>query len=184
MQALLVVDVQNEFSVKGLRAVPNHADALRRIAQHVEGAREPGRPIAWVQHFNKPHESKAFVPGAWGSELSPGMGPQSKSERPFTKDVYRAFCAEGLEDWLNELEVRSVLIVGFYAHMCLSTSVREALICGLDVFIDPEATGARDLEHPVLGKQSADEVRRSALLQLTNMGAQVPTKSEKGERRR
>jgi isochorismate hydrolase len=80
--------------------------------------------------------------------------------------------------------VRSVLIVGFYAHMCVSTSVREALIRGLDVFIDPEATGARDLEHPVLGKQSADEVRRSALLQLTNMGAQVLAKSEKGEKQK
>ena len=33
MQALLVVDVQNEFSTKGLRAVPNYQDALRRIAQ-------------------------------------------------------------------------------------------------------------------------------------------------------
>jgi hypothetical protein len=55
-------------------------------------------------------------------------------------------------------------------------------IRGLDVFIDPEATGARDLEHPVLGSQSADEVRRSALLQLTNMGAQVLAKSEKSEK--
>jgi nicotinamidase-related amidase len=182
MQALLVVDVQNEFSAKGLRAVPKYQDALRRIARHVEEAREARRPIAWVQHFNKPHESKAFVPGTWGSQLSPGMGPQSKSERLFTKDVYGAFSAEGLEDWLNELGVRSVFIVGFYAHMCLSTSVREALIRGLDVFIDPEATGARDLEHPVLGSQSADEVRRSALLQLTNLGAQVLAQSEKGEK--
>jgi nicotinamidase-related amidase len=181
MQALLVVDVQNEFSAKGLRAVPNHDEALRRIAQHIEEAREAGRPIAWVQHFNKPHESKAFVPGTWGSQLSPGMGPQSKSERLFTKDVYGAFSAAGLDDWLNELGVRSVLIIGFYTHMCLSTSVREALIRGLDVFIDPEATGARDLEHPVLGKQSADEVRRSALLQLANMGAQVFAKDNKSK---
>jgi nicotinamidase-related amidase len=184
MQALLVVDVQNEFSGKGLRAVPNYEEALRRIARHVGEAREAERPIAWVQHFNKPHESKAFVPGTWGSELPPGMGPQSKSERLFTKDVYGAFSAEGLEDWLNELGVRSVLIVGFYAHMCVSTSVREALIRGLDVFVDPEATGARDLEHPVLGRQSADEVRRSALLQLTNMGAQVLGKGEKSEKRK
>jgi len=184
MQALLVVDVQNEFSGRGLRTVPNYEKALRRIARHVEEAREAGWPIAWVQHFNKPHESKAFVPKTWGSQLSPGMGPQSHStsERLFTKDVYGAFFAEGLEDWLNELGVRSVLIVGFYAHMCLSTSVREALIRGLDVFIDPEATGARDLKHPVLGSQSADEVRRSALLQLTNMGAQVLAQSAKGEK--
>jgi nicotinamidase-related amidase len=72
---------------------------------------------------------------------------------------------------LHGYDVQSVLIVGFYAHICLSTSAREALVCGFEVFIDPEATGARDLDDKVLGKQTADEVRRSALLHLTNMGA-------------
>jgi hypothetical protein len=52
-----------------------------------------------------------------------------------------------------------------------STSAREALVRGFEVHIDPEATGARDLHDDVLGSQSADEVRRSSLLQLLNMGA-------------
>ena len=37
----------------------------------------------------------------------------------------------------------------------------------------PRATAARALEHPELGALSADEVRRSALLQLAHMGATV-----------
>jgi len=69
--------------------------------------------------------------------------------------------------------VQSVLIVGFFAHMCLSTSAREALSRGFHVSLDPEATGACDIEHESLGRQTADEVRRSALLQLANMGASV-----------
>jgi len=175
MQALLVVDAQNEFSATGLRPVPNHSEALGRIKQHVRDARDEKRPIAWVQHHNKPHESKAFIPGSWGAELSPGLGPQSAfgTERLFVKDVYGAFTATGLEEWLREEGVSNVLIVGFYAHACLSTSVREALIRGFDVFLDPEATGARTMEDPILGSQSAEEVRRSALLQLVNMGAKV-----------
>lgn len=55
--------------------------------------------------------------------------------------------------------------------MCLSTTAREALVRGFEVAVDPDATGPRDLEDPVLGRQTADEVRRSALLHLTNMGA-------------
>jgi hypothetical protein len=35
--------------------------------------------------------------------------------------------------------------------------------------VDPNATGARDLEDETLGRQTADEVRRSALLHLKNM---------------
>jgi nicotinamidase-related amidase len=173
MQALLVVDAQNEFSPTGLRPVPNHASAVRTILDHVAQARANRRPIAWIQHHNKASESRAFVPGSWGAELSEGLGPElgHGPERLFQKDVFGAFTTTALDAWLREHGVTQVLVTGFYAHMCVSTSVREALVRGFDVVIDPAATGARELEHPLLGAQSADEVRRTALLQLVNMGA-------------
>ena len=175
MRALIVVDAQNEFSSAGLRSVPNHEEALRSIRSIVDQARRACRPIAWVRHFNQPHESRAFVPGTWGAELSPGLGPRTGfgPEELFEKDVYGAFSGTGLEAWLRGLGVEALVLVGFYAHMCLSTSAREALIRGFEVAVDPGATGARDLEHPLLGRQSADEVRRSTLLHLSNMGAVV-----------
>ena len=174
-QALIVVDAQNEFSSTGLRPVPNHASALAAILEHVAAARADRRPIAWVQHHNKPSESRAFVPGSWGAAFSPGLGPQPGHgpEAVFKKDVYGAFTGTGLEGWLRTHGVESVLMVGFYAHMCLSTSAREALIRGFEVVVDPNATGARDLDDETLGRQTADEVRRSALLHLKNMGAVV-----------
>lgn len=173
MQALIVIDVQNEFSANGQRPVPNHAQALEHIRFRVEEARRERQPIAWVIHFNKPHESRAFVPGTWGAELSPGFGPQSGfgPERQFEKDVFGAFTGTTLEEWLHSVNASSILLVGFYAHMCVSTSAREALVRGFDVTIDPNGTGARDLEDEVLGRFNADEIRRSALLQLKHMGA-------------
>ena len=172
MQALVVVDVQNEFSPSGLRPVPSHAEALEHIWFRVQEARRLNQPIAWVIHHNKPTESRAFVPGTWGAEPSPGLGPEPGfgPEKRFEKDVFGAFTATGLEEWLRSIGTESVLIVGFYTHMCLSTSAREALVRGFDVAVDPEATGARDLEDDLLGQLSADEVRRSALLHLKNMG--------------
>lgn len=179
MRALIVVDVQNEFSPRGLRAVPNHASAMAAIRCWIARAREERWAIAWVQHHNRPDESPAFVPGSWGAELSPELEPRldQPTERHFQKDVYGAFTGTGLEEWLRAQGVQEVLVVGFYAHMCLSTTVREALVRGFRVAVDPEATGARDLEHDVLGRQTADEVRRSALLQLENMGASVVSSS-------
>jgi nicotinamidase-related amidase len=173
MKALIVVDVQNEFSPRGHRPVPNHAAALAAIRERVEEARREARPIAWVLHHNRPHEGPAFAPGSWGAELSPGLGPQPGAgpERLFEKDVFGAFSGTALDPWLQSLGVGAVLIVGFYAHMCVSTTTREALVRGYDVEIDPEATGARDLDDETLGRQTADEVRRSALLHLTSMGA-------------
>jgi nicotinamidase-related amidase len=175
MDALIVVDAQNEFSAKGQRPVPGHPEVLAAILDHVELARKQSWPIAWVRHYNRPEESKAFVPGTWGSELSPGCGPdaESSSERLFEKDVFGAFTFTELEAWLRAQGVSRVLIAGFYAHMCVSTSAREALMRGFDVCVDPRATGACDLVHASLGKQSADEVRRTALLQLSSMGATI-----------
>ena len=175
MQALLVVDVQNEFSASGLRPVPNHPLALAAIRGHVAEARRDRRPIAWVKHYNRPTESRAFVPGTWGSELSPGMGPSEGGgpERVFEKDVFGAFTGTSLESWLRAEGVTELLVVGFYAHMCVSTSVREALVRGFDVVLDPDATGAADLQDPRLGSLTADEVRRSAFLQLVHMGARL-----------
>lgn len=179
MQALVVVDVQNEFSPAGKRAVPNHRDALAAIQRHVDEARRDRRPVAWIRHYNKPHESAAFVPGTWGSELSPGFGPREGfgPEALFEKDVFGAFTPTNLEAWLRGLGADAVLIVGFYTHMCVSTSAREALVRGFDVSVDPDATGARALDHDVLGHQTADDVRRSALLQLAHLGVTVVSRA-------
>jgi nicotinamidase-related amidase len=175
MQALIIVDAQNEFSADGLRAVPNHAEALECIRARVTDARRSGLPIAWVRHYNKPNESRAFVPGTWGAEFSSGLGPDPylQLERLFEKDVFGAFTGTGLEVWLHEIGVGNVLLVGFYTHMCVSTSAREALVRGFDVAIDPDGTGACNLDDDVLGYQSADEVRRSALLHLVHMGVTI-----------
>lgn len=175
IEALVVVDAQNEFSAGGKRAVPNHSAALAAILYQVDRARQENRPIAWIRHYNKPDEAPAFVPGTWGAEFSPGLGPKTGfgPEAIFEKVVYGVFAGTMIQEWLAVNGVQSVLIVGFFAHMCLSTSAREALSRGFHVSIDPEATGACDIEHELLGRQTADEVRRSALLQLTNMGASV-----------
>jgi nicotinamidase-related amidase len=179
MQVLVVVDAQNEFSPAGLRPVPNHPDALDCIRDRVAQARQDGRPIAWVRHYNKPNESRAFVPGTWGAEFSSGLGPSPglRSENLFEKDIYGAFTGTGLEQWLREIGATSLLLVGFYAHMCLSTTAREALVRGFDVIVDPDGTGARDLNHELLGHQTADQVRRSALLHLVNLGVTIERQS-------
>ena len=175
MLAFMVVDAQNEFSSTGQRAVPDHTAAVARIQELVRQARELSLPIAWVQHHNRPNESPAFVPGSWGAELSPGLGPQSGfgPEKLFQKDVFGAFGAKGLEEWLRSNGATQILIAGFFTHMCVSTSSREALVRDFEVFIDPGATATHALEDPILGKQSADEVRRSALLQLKDMGVVI-----------
>lgn len=175
MQALIVIDAQNEFSSQGKRPVPNHSNILEVIKLRVEQARLENRPIAWVRHHNQPNESPAFIPGTWGAEFSPGFGPKPGRdiEVEFQKDVYGAFTGTNIGSWLKRVGANEILLVGFYTHACLSTTAREAIMNDLEVSIDPDATGACDMNHEILGVQTADEVRRSALLHLARMGAQI-----------
>jgi nicotinamidase-related amidase len=171
MQALIIVDAQNEFTTGGHRTVPNHGSAFVAIHRRVEEARRSGWPIAWIRHHNHPHEQPAFQPGTWGAEFGDGLALDvSRDEQLFEKSVYGAFTGTGLEAWLRQRNVTHLLLVGFYVHMCLSTSAREALVRGFEVSIDPNGTGGPALYDPLLGEQTADEVRRTALLQLTHMG--------------
>lgn len=180
MQTLVVVDAQNEFSAQGNRPVPNHAQAIEAIRRRVEDARREGRPIAWVRHYNRPDEiaastNPAFVPGSWGAEFSPGLGPLAgrADEAEFVKDVFGAFTGTDIGSWLEKQGSDDVLIVGFFAHMCVSTTAREALMRGLTVAIDPDGTGGYPWRHELLGEQSAEEVQRTALLQLNHLGVSI-----------
>lgn len=175
MQTLLVVDAQNEFSAQGLRPVPNHTEALNTIRWRMAQARQEGRPIVWVRHHNRPNESRAFVPGSWGAEFSPGLGPlpEREDEVEFVKDVFGAFTGTAVGAWLEAQRSNEVLIVGFFTHMCVSTTAREALMRGLRVAVDPDATGAFPVRHELLGEQSAEEVRRTALLHLSHLGVRI-----------
>ena len=133
MQTLIVLDAQNEFSPQGNRPVPNHAQALEAILRRVEDARREDRPIAWVRHHNNPSaiapESRpAFILGTWGAEFSPGLGPLAgrREEAEFVKDVFGAFTGTEIGSWLEKQGSDDVLLVGFFAHMCVSTTAREA----------------------------------------------------------
>lgn len=175
MQVLIIIDAQNEFSAAGKRPVPHQPDVIKVIGRRVEEARAQNMPIAWVRHFNKPNESPAFIPGTWGAEFVAGMGPKPGfgNEVEFQKDVYGAFTGSDIGLWLKKLGANEISIMGFYTHGCVSTTAREAIMAGLNVFIDPIGTGTCDILHETLGKQTADEVRRSALLQLANMGVVI-----------
>jgi len=175
MYALIVIDAQNEFSRDGKRPVPNFSDAVKRISERADQARKENCPIAWVRHFNKPNESKAFEPNTWGAEFHSGFGPKPGKhlEAEFHKNVYGAFAGTDVGIWLKSIQVNAVLIVGFYTHACVSTTAREGLMMDFEVSIDYHGTGACDMTHELLGNLTADEVRSSALLQLANMGANI-----------
>jgi isochorismate hydrolase len=78
---------------------------------------------------------------------------------------------------LEGRQISEITLVGFLTHMCVSTTAREALMRGLAVAIDPDATASEALRHPLLGELSAGEARRAALLHLVDLGVELAVQS-------
>jgi len=170
MEALVVIDAQNEFSPEGAMAVEGHADALKEIAGRVADAREAGRPVVWILH-NNAADAERFRPGSWGAELSPGLEP-APGEPVFVKTVFGALTGSELGSWLDEKGSDAIELVGFLTHMCVLTTAREALMRGLAVAIDAKATGTWAIESSV-GSFPAELMHKSALAQLETMGVTI-----------
>jgi nicotinamidase-related amidase len=170
MEALVVIDTQNDFSPDGAMAAEGHAAALEKIAGRIAGARAAGQPIAWIVH-NNAADAERFRPGSWGAELSPGLEPAA-GEPVFVKTVFGALTGTELGSWLDEKGAGAIELVGFLTHMCVSTTAREALMRGLAVAIDARASGTRAIDSSV-GSFPADVIHRSALAQLETMGVEI-----------
>jgi len=170
MEALVVIDVQNEFSSAGAMAVEGHAAALEEIAALVTAARAAGQPIAWILH-NNAADAERFRPGSWGAELSPEL-ESAEDEPVLVKTVFGALTGTELGRWLDEKDAAGIELVGFLTHMCVSTTAREALMRGLKVAIDARATGSRAIDSSA-GSFPADVIHRTALAHLETMGVTI-----------
>jgi nicotinamidase-related amidase len=56
-----------------------------------------------------------------------------------------SFCQTELHDVLQKTGKNKVVIVGYMAHVCVSTTAREASQHGYDVLIAKDAIGDRDI---------------------------------------
>ena len=189
--ALVVVDLQNDFCPDGALAVRD-GDAIvpviNRYLQRFRGARAPvyltrdwHPPV--TQHFQAyggvwpPH----CVQGTQGARFHPELAapPEavvvSKGMDPNT-DAYSAFQAEDdtgrlLGDVLAERGVRRVYVGGLATDYCVRATALDALREGFEVVILTDAIGAVDLE-PGDGARAIDQMR--------DAGARMSTLNEVG----
>jgi len=162
--ALLIVDVQNDFCPGGALAVPE-GDAvvpvINRVARCLAGS---GAPVFasrdWhprdTRHFAEkggawPVHCVAGTPGAQfhpGLELPPGALVVTKGDDPHA-DGYSAFeghlpGGETLAEALARRGVRRLVVAGLATDYCVKQSVLDARRLGFDVVVVRE--GVRGVE--------------------------------------
>jgi len=161
--ALLVIDVQ-----KGLDdpcwGERNNPEAECNIALLLSAWRTHGLPVIHIQHCSVSPGSplRPELPGnAFKDEAQPLPG-----EKHFTKSVNSAFIGTGLESYLKEKDISSLVIVGLTTDHCVSSSTRMAANLGFDVTLVEDATAAFERRGHDGTLYSADDMHQINLASL------------------
>ena len=173
--ALLVIDVQKGLDDPSM-GVRNNPMAESKIELLLEHWRKLKQPVIHIQHCSLEPDSP-LKEGLPGNEFKAEAQPLS-SEKRFKKSVNSAFIGTGLESYLLENNIQSLVVVGLTTDHCVSTSVRMAGNLGFDVVLVSDATATHDRVGMDGVKYSGDEIHNINLASLNGEFCLVQTTDE------
>lgn len=139
--ALILVDIQNDYFEGGKWPVARMAEAAENAALLLAAARDKGDMVVHVHH-EMPEGGPFFVAGTPGAAISPVVAPQ-EGEAQVLKHKPNSFRDTGLETLLRDAGIGSVTICGAMSQMCIDATARAAADMGFAVTVVEDACGAR-----------------------------------------
>jgi nicotinamidase-related amidase len=173
-QALLVIDVQNEYFT-GLLPVTFPEDSLNNILKAMDHAASIGMPVAVIQH-SAAMDSPIFRKGSEGWKLHLEIELR-KRDILIEKSLPGSFTGTELERWLREAGLARVAICGYMAQMCCDTTARQAFHLGFAVDFLSDAIGTLAVQNSA-GAISAQDLHRAVMVTQAMRFARV-IKTEK-----
>lgn len=158
--ALVLVDVQNDFLPGGALAVPHGDQILAPLNRCIEAFRAQRMPIFATRDWH-PADHCSFLAqgGVWPSHCVAGMAGAdfspflalpadvltvSKAMEP-DRDAYSGFQATGLDDLLRARGVERLAVGGLATDYCVLNTVLDGLKLGYRVLVLQDAVRAVDV---------------------------------------
>ena len=173
--ALLIVDVQNDFCPGGALAVSQGDEVVPILNRWIEEAGAAGVPVfasrdwhpanhisfkqrggPWPPHCIRDTFGAAFHPDL---RLPPDVEVISKADTP-DADSYSAFGGTDLAERLREADVKRVWIGGLAQDYCVRASVLDAVKEGFEVHLIADATRAVNV-NPEDGRRAIEEIKQA-----------------------
>ena len=169
-QALLVIDVQNEYFT-GRLSVTYPEGSLGNILKAMDHAAREGMPVVVIQHTAPSKDSPTFRKGSEEWKLHPEI---EKRERDvlIEKNLPGSFTGTELEKWLKDRGVKSVAICGYMTQMCCDTTARQAFHLGFQVDFLSDATGTLSVQNSA-GAISDCDLHRAVMVTMAMKFARV-----------
>jgi nicotinamidase-related amidase len=140
--ALLVIDLQNDYFPGGAMELEGAEAAAAKAAAALAKFREQGRPIIHVRHVSVRPGSTFFLPGTPGAEIHAGVRPKP-GEAVIEKNFPNSFRGTDLQKQLEGLGVKDLVVAGMMTHMCVDATVRHAADLGYKITLLADACATR-----------------------------------------
>jgi nicotinamidase-related amidase len=148
--ALVVVDMQHDFVTPGgTLVVPEAAATVPVIADLLGRARAAGLRVVFTQDTHRDGDPEFAIwpaharEGTWGWEIVEELAPRAE-ETVLRKPRYDAFYGTPLDHLLRLWGVRTLVLCGTVANICVHYTAASAALRWYDVVIPRDAVSALD----------------------------------------
>jgi nicotinamidase-related amidase len=164
--ALILIDIQ-EFYFDTTRApLTGRFEASKHAGEILEYFRETGQEVVHIMHKG-------------GGDIHELVAPLA-GEKVIVKEHVSCFRETPLLEYLQDKQVKRLVIVGMMTHMCVEAAIRAAADLGFETMLIHDACATRDLifEDEVI---SARDVHLSTLSTLRAYAKILSTREFLGE---
>lgn len=143
-QALLVIDVQNDYFPGGKSPLYQPEKALAKINQLEDYFIAHQLPIIYIQHIKLKRNADFFAANSEGVLFHPQLKINSTSYK-VKKHFPDSFCQTNLSCLLKKLEIEQLVICGMMTHMCINATTKAGAKRKLAPIVLSDATTTKDL---------------------------------------
>ena len=175
-EALLLIDIQNDYFPGGKMELVSMEEAAKKAGELLKAFRTAGKPVFFIKHMSTRSDATFFVPGTQGADIHSSVSPLP-DETVIEKHFPNSFLQTELLSVLKEQEVTDLVICGAMSHMCIDTTVRAAKELGFKCTLIADACATRNLK---FGEEilPAQTVHASFMAALNGMFATIMTADE------
>lgn len=175
-QALLLIDIQNDYFPGGAMELVGSPEAGALAGKMLQAFREKALPVIHLQHTSTHPGATFFLPHTQGVEIHCSVAP-SQYEIVIQKNFPNSFRGTRLLDRLRELDIGQLFIGGMMTHMCVDSTTRAAADLGFECFLAGDACATKALSFGGV-TVAAENVQTAFLAALNGLFAKVQSVAE------